>query len=128
MQSIILIISLALLQYIFFCIKVGTSRGKYNVEAPAVTGNETWERLYRVQMNTLEQLVVFIPSIYLFALNVSPLIAQLFGLSYLIGRVIYYRSYVKEPSSRGLGVMLSIMPGWLMVVGVLGVSLWTLLF
>jgi glutathione S-transferase len=66
---------IALSEYLFFAFKVGISRKKYNVIAPAVSGNLVWEKLYRVQQNTLEQLIVFIPALWIFSYLVSPSIA-----------------------------------------------------
>ena len=68
MEHAALIILLALAQYVFFAVRVGAARGKYGVEAPKISGNEAWERLYRVQMNTLEQLIVFIPALWIFSM------------------------------------------------------------
>ena len=67
MEYATLIVLLALLQYTWFTMRVGMARGKYNIKAPACDGDETWERLFRVQQNTLEQLIVFIPACYAFA-------------------------------------------------------------
>ena len=71
MEITAIIISIALLQYILFVIRVGLSRNKYNVQAPRTTGNEIWERLFRIQQNTLEQLVIFIPGMVIFTMYVS---------------------------------------------------------
>jgi hypothetical protein len=84
-----LVTLIALLEYMFFSFKVGLGRGKFNVPAPAVSGNEEWERYYRVQMNTLEQLIVFIPALWVFAYAINPLYAALIGLLFIIGRPIY---------------------------------------
>ena len=100
MHWVNLIAILALLQFIYFGILVGQARGKFNVEAPAVSGHPEFERYYRVQMNTLEMLVFFLPTLYLFAQYVNPLIGAGLGLIYLIGRFLYQRSYVKDPKTR----------------------------
>jgi len=71
MENVALLVLLSLLQYVYFTIKVGASRGKHGVPAPAVSGNEVWERLFRIQQNTLEQLIIFIPGLYIFALYLS---------------------------------------------------------
>ena len=80
MEFTALVILASLAQYLFFSVRVGMARGKYAVEAPATSGNESWERLFRVQMNTLEQLIVFIPALALFGLYVSDSWAVLPGL------------------------------------------------
>lgn len=119
MAYVLLVIVLALLQFMFFGAAVGRARGKYGVQAPAVHGNEIFERYFRVQMNTLEQLVVFIPAVWLFAQFVDPHWAAGLGGVYLLGRALYFVSYVKDPQSRGPGFLLSAVPSMVMLVGVL---------
>ena len=119
MAYVLLVIVLALLQYIFFSIAVGRARAKYGVHAPAIAGNEIFERYFRVHMNTLEQLIMFIPAVWLFAQFVSPHWAAGLGGVYLVGRVVYFLSYVKDPKSRGLGFALTSVPSLVMLVGVL---------
>ncbi len=119
MAYVLLVIVLALLQFMLFGIAVGRARGKYGVHAPAVSGNEHFERYFRVHMNTLEQLVVFLPAIWLFAQFVSPYWAAGLGGVYLVGRTLYFLSYVKDPKSRGPGFGLTFLPTVVMIVGVL---------
>ena len=110
MNYVNLVLALVLLQYIYFSISVGMAREKYNVKAPAISGNEMFERYLRVQMNTLELLVCFVPGILIASQYWSPMIMSVIGLVYLIGRVIYFRSYIKDPSSRTLGFAMSMLP------------------
>ena len=84
-----IIILVALLQYIFFTGRTGFTRGKYEVKAPKITGNDEWERIFRVQQNTMEQLVIFIPSMLIFSNYVSHTWVILPGVIFLIGRQIF---------------------------------------
>ena len=101
---------LALLQYIGFGMLVAKARGTYGVKAPAVTGSEPFERIYRVQMNTLELLVALLPALYAAAHYWPSLYVAGAGAVYLVGRIVYWRAYVASPSSRSLGFLLSIGP------------------
>jgi glutathione S-transferase len=117
---------LAVLQFIMFGFQVGRARGKYGVKAPATTGNEIFERVFRIQQNTLEQLVGFLPGIYLFARYFSPLWAAALGVIYLVGRQIYAATYVKDPSTRSLGYGLSFLPVAVLLIGGLIGAVWQL--
>ena len=110
MAYVDIVTALAVLQFIVFGFKVGKARGKYGVKAPAITGNEIFERFFRVQMNTLEQLASFIPSLYLFSRYFNPLWAAALGAVYLVGREVYAASYVKDPAKRGPGFGLTFLP------------------
>ena len=117
MAYVHIVTALALLQFIVFGFKVGRARGRYGVKAPAVVGNEIFERHFRVQQNTLEQLIVFLPGLYLFSHYFWPLAAAVLGVIYLIGREVYSASYVKNPSSREVGYGLTFLPTVLLVLG-----------
>ncbi len=119
MEYAIIIISVALLHYMYFIIMVGFSRGKYEVSAPTTKGNEIWERKFRVQQNTAEQLIIFIPGIIAFATYVSPMWVLLPGVLFIIGRQLYCHLYQKDPSSRGPGFVLSFFSNVALVVGTL---------
>ena len=106
-----------LLQYSFFAFMVGSARGKYEVSAPAVIGHEVFERYYRVQQNTLELLIVFIPGMFLFSHYVHILAAAVLGLVFFVGRMIYYKTYIADPKSRALGFALSFLAAHALTVG-----------
>ena len=80
---------LALLEYSILGLMVGRARHKYGVEAPATTGNPEFERYFRVQMNTLESLIVFIPALWMFSLSVNYHFGVALGLLFVIARIIY---------------------------------------
>ena len=105
-----LVTAVAIAQYIWFGVLVGQARGRYGVHAPAVTGHETFERYYRVQMNTLELLVPLVPAMYLAARYWSPVWVAAAGAVYVLGRFIYLRAYVSDPKTRTLGYSLSAFP------------------
>jgi len=117
MNFVAVIAAIALLQYIYFSYQVGQARGKYGVAAPAVTGDPIFERHHRVHQNTLENLVVFLPGLWLFATYVNPLIASVLGLIVIVGRAIYATRYVAEPESRGVGVAIYFPAMLVLVVG-----------
>ena len=116
MQYVELVALLAVLQFFFFGVMTGRARAKSGLKAPATTGDEGFERMYRVQMNTLEVLVVFLPSLFIAAKYWPTLLVAGLGLVYLIGRFIYWRAYVGNPSTRPLGFMLSILPSVLLAL------------
>lgn len=111
--------ALAVIEFIGFGILVGGARTKYGVKAPATTGHPQFDRLYRVQMNTLELLIALLPAMYLAARYWSPNWVAAGGVVYLIGRLVYLRAYVKDPASRALGYALSVLP----VLAMLGATL-----
>lgn len=119
MAWIHLVALLALVQYLMFGALVGRARGKYGVHAPAVTGNEVFERYYRVQMNTLELMVVLLPAMWIAAAYWDPRWVAAAGAVYLLGRAIYLRAYTSDPASRGLGFMLSLAPIAVVIVAAL---------
>lgn len=119
MAWVLIVMVLALLQFYGFGIAVGRARARHGVAAPATTGHPVFERCFRVQMNTLEQLMAFLPAIWLFAQFLDPHWAAALGGVYLVGRQIYFVSYVKEPKSRALGYALTALPIFIMLAGVL---------
>jgi glutathione S-transferase len=119
MAWIELVSVLALVQYMWFGVQVGGARGKYGIKAPAVAGHEVFERIYRVQMNTLEQLVVFLPVLWMAARYWNPVWMAAIGAVYLVGRMLYRGSYIKDPGSRTLGFLLTILPTTVLLLATL---------
>ena len=116
MKAVAIVTILALAQFILFSIQVGSMRGKHGVKAPAITGHPDFERMFRVQQNTMEQLVAFIPALWIYAYLVNPFWGAAIGLVFIIGRFIYRASYLKDPDSRGPGFTLTFLPTVVMLV------------
>ncbi len=110
---------LAAAVYLATLINAGRARGRTGLLAPAVTGNEEFERYYRVQMNTIEQIVLLVPLLWLCAVWVGDGWAALGGLTWSIGRVVYARAYYIDPKKRGPGFGLSALPILAMLFAVL---------
>ena len=119
MDHATLIVLLALLQYVWFTARVGLARGKYNVNAPACDGDETWNRLFRIQQNTMEQLIVFIPAVFAFSYYTSELWMMVPGLAFLIGRFLYSAEYQKDPKTRTPGMAITLLSNVVLVLGAL---------
>lgn len=117
MELVAIVVVAALIQYTVFGALVGKARMKYNVEAPSISGHPVFERYYRVHQNTLESLILFIPSILLFATYVRADLAAAIGVIFIIGRFIYLRAYVSDPKSRSLGFLLTILPSAVLALG-----------
>lgn len=115
MNYIHIIALLALLLFFAFGVLVGRARVRYGVKAPAVTGHEQFERAFRVQMNTLEQLVVFLPALLIAGTYWSQTMVAGLGLVWLIGRLIYRQAYVADPAKRGLGFLLTVIPTFVLL-------------
>lgn len=102
---------LALLFYFWTGINVARMRGKHGIHAPAMTGNPEFECAVRVQMNTLEWLVIFLPLLWLATMYFSPAMSILwlswlppiFGIIWIIGRFMYMQGYMQAPSKRSVG-------------------------
>jgi uncharacterized membrane protein YecN with MAPEG domain len=124
-NALVVIVSLsALLLYFWMGLRVAGARTKFGVAAPAVSGNEMFERHYRVQMNTLEWLPLFLPSLWLFAYYWDPRVAAAVGVVWVIGRLIYAVTYVKDPAKRGLGFGPQALSTAVLLFGALGKAIY----
>ena len=94
--------------YFYTGFRAGNLRGKHNIKAPATNGHPEFDRAYRVQLNTLEQMGIFLPALWVSAFYPIPWawLAPLVGLVWLLGRIIYLRSYMADPDKRVLGAMI----------------------
>lgn len=123
MNYVNLVAILAISQFLFFSIRVGQARVKYKIKAPSISGNEHFERAFRVQMNTLEQLICFLPALFLAASYWPPLYVAPVGAVYLVGRFVYARLYLAKPAQRGIGFLLTVLPTFILLIA----SLWGVL-
>ncbi len=119
MEAIAIVTVLALAQFIYFSVQVGSMRGKHGVKAPAITGHPEFERMFRIQQNTMEQLVAFIPALWMFGWLVNPLWGAGLGVVFIVGRFIYRSAYLKDPASRSNGFTITFLPTAVMLVWVL---------
>ncbi len=106
MEWVAIVTGLVLVEYLFFALQAGLMRGRHEVPAPSMTGHATFERAFRAQANMLEQLIVFLPSLWMFAWFVNAPIAAALGLVFLVGRFLYGRGYVLDPPKRGPGFLI----------------------
>ena len=98
-----LVTLLAVIVYFWIGFRVGQARVKFGVKAPATTGNADFERAFRIQMNTLEWMPIFLPAIWLAAIYVSDIGAALLGVVWIAGRVLYMRGYAEAVEKRETG-------------------------
>jgi uncharacterized membrane protein YecN with MAPEG domain len=127
MEATVIVTFLALAQYSLFGIQVGALRGKLNVPAPQETGPEQFERMNRVHLNTAEQLIIFIPALWMHAYYANPLYGAIIGMFYIVGRFIYRSAYLKDPKTRDIGFAMTFISSavlaiWALVAAILQMS------
>lgn len=114
-----LVILLALVMYLgtmFYCAR---ARARHGILAPAVSGHPEFERALRIQQNTLEQLVPFLPAVWLFSALVNPLLGAVLGAVWVAGRAIYAISYARAPERRGPGFIIAAIALIVLLLGAL---------
>ena len=122
-----LVTCIALLVYFLISYRVSQARGTYGVKAPAMTGHPDFERVFRVQMNTLEWMPIFLPSLWLFAIYISDPIAAVIGLVWIAGRILYMTGYSQAAEKRGRGFGIQAMAAIVLWLGALGAIVWRLI-
>src|ERR1044071_3652319 len=103
MNLVHIVAVLAVLQFFLFGFLVGRARSRHGIHAPATTGHDLFERAFRVHMNTLEQLVGFLPALLIASVYWPNGIVAGVGAVYLVGRFLYRSLYLKDPNSRTIG-------------------------
>ena len=117
----------AVLFYFFTSTRVARARVAYGVKLPAITGNPDFERVFRVQMNTLEWLPIFLPSLWLFAIYISDQLAAVLGLVWIAGRIVYMIGYMQATERRGPGFLIQALACAALLFGALGAIVWRLI-
>lgn len=112
-----LVNGLALIVYMVFGGIVGRARARYNVQPPLVTGPPEFERRMRVHQNTMEQLVLFVPSLWLFSTLISPVIGAALGGLWLLGRVVYAWGYYQAAAKRLPGFLITTLATTALLLG-----------
>ncbi|MCK1756872.1 MAPEG family protein [Bradyrhizobium sp. 137] len=115
-----LVTLLAIAFYFFTAVNVSRSRTKTGVKVPAMSGHPDFERAFRIQMNTLEWMPIFLPALWLFAIYISDAIAASIGVVWIIGRILYFVGYSKAAAKRSLGFAIQSLAAMALWAGALG--------
>ena len=119
-----LVTCLAILFYLFTGVQVSRARVAFGIKAPATSGHPDFDRVFRVQMNTLEWMPIFLPSLWLFAIYIGDLYAAVLGLIWIAGRVLYLTGYSQAAAKRGPGFAMQALAGIILWAGALGAIVW----
>ena len=122
-----LVTCLAIALYFFTSIQVAKARQAFGIKAPAITGNPDFERVFRVQMNTLEWMPIFLPSLWLFAIYISDPIAAAIGVVWIVGRILYMTGYSQAAEKRSRGFGIQALAAGVLWLGALGAIVWRLI-
>ena len=122
-----LVTMLAVAFYFFTSTQVARARYKYGVKLPAISGNPDFERVFRVQMNTLEWLPIFLPSLWLFAIYIGDAVAAAIGAVWIIGRIVYMIGYRRSVPGRGPGFAIQSTAVIVLWLGAIGAVVWGLI-
>jgi glutathione S-transferase len=121
-----LVTCLALAFYFYTSVRVSRARIAFGIKVPATSGNADFERVFRVQMNTLEWMPFFLPSLWLFAIYISDPVAATLGLVWIIGRILYMIGYSQAAAKRGPGFAVQALAAVALWAGSLGAIVWRL--
>lgn len=116
MNYVHIVAILAVLQFFLFGFLVGCARDTYGIKAPATSGHELFERAFRVHMNTLEQMMGFLPALLIASLYWPNAIIAGIGVVYLMGRFLYRYQYLANPATRSAGFLLTVIPTFILSV------------
>ncbi len=117
----------SLLLYAYMGVRVGQARSKFGIAAPAIHGHPDFERVFRVQANTLEWLPIYLVSLWLFALYWDSRVAAGLGVVWIVGRTLYMVGYSRAAGARSTGFTIQIVATAILLFGALGRLAWILL-
>lgn len=119
MLTVALVTLLILIQYMYFTLQAGMARGK-EITAPATTGDEMFERKLRIQLNTLEQMMVTLPAMWVCAHYFRDDVSAILGTAFIVGRFLYASAYAKDPTKRAPGFIIGFFANVILIL----CSLW----
>lgn len=117
MEAVAIVTMLAVLQVFFFAAMVGKARAATGLKAPDCDGAPEFQRANRVHLNTIEQFVLVVPAMWVFAMYVHALAAAGLGLLYLVGRFVYRSAYMSDPAKRGPGFLMGVIALAVLAIG-----------
>jgi len=124
MEFTALVTLLLISQYLVFAMLVGRERLRHGIMAPACSGHPQFDRAYRVHLNTMEQLLVVLPAMWVVAVFfVYPVVGPLLGLLFFFGRILFRNAYMRDPAQRRAGMAL----GLIAQLGLLACGFWSVL-
>jgi uncharacterized membrane protein YecN with MAPEG domain len=120
-HALVAIVTLvSLLVYVWMIFRIGGARRRTGIDAPAMTGDPELERHLRVQANTVEWLVIYLPSLWLFAIYWNDLFAAAAGVVWIVGRILYALGYAADAKKRELGFVIQMLATAVLLFGALG--------
>jgi len=127
-HALVAIVTLvSLLAYVWMILRIPGARRRTGIDAPAMSGHPELERHLRVQANTVEWLVIYLPSLWLFAIYWNDLVAAALGGVWILGRVVYALGYAADPKKRELGFIIQALATAVLLFGALGRAIWVLI-
>ena len=121
-----LVTLLAVVLYFWTGLAVAKARQKFGVMVPQTSGHADFERVFRVQQNTLEWMPIFLPLLWLFAIYVGDIYAAGLGLIWIVGRLIYIRGYSESAEKRHAGFLVQGTASLVLLIGALIAVVWRL--
>ena len=115
---------LAVAFFFFTTTQVSRARAAFGIKAPATTGHPDFERVFRVQMNTLEWMPIFLPALWLFAIYIGDAAAAALGAVWIIGRIMYWSGYKQAANKRSMGFVVQATAAFVLWLGALGMIVW----